>query len=69
MKNLEYTSDRVNVVRCIECVHRPIKEDGDIRPPKIDKIYDDLECPYLCEDGYYSKMPLDNGFCHNGEKK
>lgn len=62
----------INIVRCKECRHRPIKEDADgenygsnlIGPTEDDEI-----CPCLVDDGWYSWMPEDNFFCGYGERK
>lgn len=64
--------DAVEVVRCKECKHRPIKEDADgenygfnlIKPNDGDEL-----CPCLVSDGWYSWMPEDNFFCGYGERK
>lgn len=66
------TIDAVEVVRCKECKHRPIKEDVDgenygfnlIKPNDGDEL-----CPCLVSDGWYSWMPEDNFFCGYGERK
>ena len=59
------TIDAVQVVRCKDCKHRPIK-------PKdytngFDLEFPDDKCPCKCEDGWYSWYPKDNWFCANGE--
>lgn len=64
------TDEKTEIVRCKECKHRPIvygeTENGfDVYKPDT---YDDI-CPYLCEDGYYSRMPKDDWFCNFGERK
>lgn len=54
------------VVRCKDCIHRPIgdPDEHDVRPPKE---YD-YKCPCLCEgDEWYSWIPTDDWFCGNGE--
>ena len=56
------------VVRCKECIHRPIIEFDKIKAPKIEDIYDDLTCPFLCDDTYYNRMPKDDFFCAYGDK-
>lgn len=69
-------ADVVEVVRCKDCVHRPIvidvskpygygitgpKENGDT----------DFTCPYLCDDEYYYNgiMPKDDWYCSKGERR
>ena len=61
----------VDVIRCKECMHRPIMDKGIVKAPVI---YDGLSayrstvCPFICDDPYYNRMPDDNFFCANGEK-
>lgn len=62
----EYVQD---LVRCGECMHRPIKEDEDgadhgfnLRAPNMREV-----CPCLVDDGWYSWMPEDDFFCGYGE--
>jgi len=66
----------VVVVRCRDCIHRPVE----VRPywylpPKKEwggKLYDDLTCPYvdtMSEDHEYTDMPEDEWFCSHGEKR
>lgn len=60
--------DAVPVVRCKDCVHRPIGNpcEHDVQPSKEN----DYKCPCLCEDDYwYSWIPADDWFCANGERK
>ena len=62
----------INIVRCKECKHRPIKEDPNgenygfnlIEPNGGDK-----RCPCLVSDGWYSWMPNDNFYCGFGERE
>ena len=61
----------IDIVRCKECKHRPVKEDADgenygfniIAPERSSR------CPCLVDDGWYSWMPKDNFFCGYGERK
>ncbi|MBR2653998.1 MAG: hypothetical protein IKD59_05515 [Lachnospiraceae bacterium] len=62
----EPTVDAVPVVRCKDCIHKPIGDpnEHDVQPHKED----DYKCPCLCEDdGWYSWIPADDWFCGNGE--
>ena len=64
----EKTIDAVPVVRCKDCIHRPIGDpcEHDVQPSKEN----DYRCPCLCEDDYwYSWLPADDWFCANGERK
>lgn len=61
----------IEIIRCKECKHRPIKEDAEgadygfnISAPNGDE-----RCPCLVEDGWYSWMPNDNFYCGFGERK
>ena len=61
----------IDIVRCGECKHRPIKEDADgenygfnlIKPTQGDEL-----CPCLVLDGWYSWMPKDDFYCGYGER-
>ena len=61
----------IDIVRCKECKHRPIKEDPDgedygfnlIAPNGLER------CPCLIEDGWYSWLPKDDFFCGYGERE
>ena len=60
------TIDAVPVVRCKDCIHRPIGDphEHDVKPPKEE----DYKCPCLCQDdSWYSWIPDDDWFCGNGE--
>lgn len=62
------TIDAVPVVRCKDCIHRPIGDpcEHDVQPSKEN----DYRCPCLCEDdNWYSWIPADDWFCGNGERK
>lgn len=62
------TIDAVPVVRCKDCIHRPIGDpcEHDVQPSKEN----DYRCPCLCEDdNWYSWIPADDWFCANGERK
>ena len=61
------TIDAVPVVRCKDCIHRPIGDPckHNVQPPKEN----DYRCPCLCEDDWYSWTPTDDWFCGNGERK
>ena len=67
------------LIRCKYCKHRPRKDEiGCIRPPRIQVgVYswgepeydDDLTCPYVCEDRWYSRIPNDEQYCDRAERK
>ena len=60
------SKELVEVVRCKNCIHRPIKgEEDDVRdityPPENSRGYEDYTCPCLNGD--------DEWFCAEGEAK
>ena len=57
------TVDAVEVVRCLDCKHRPTGTNRD------DLEFPDDKCPCQCEDYWYNWKPADNWFCGNGERK
>lgn len=61
----------VEVVRCKECKHRPIKEDpdGEDYGFNIIKPNGPERCPCLVEDGWYSWMPKNDFYCGFGERE
>ena len=61
----------IDIVRCKECRHRPIKEDVNGADYGFNLIApnDDERCPCLVEDGWYSWMPEDDFFCGYGERE
>jgi hypothetical protein len=68
-------ADVVEVVRCKNCKHRPVVVNpsrpygSGLAGPGSDPFGRDETCPYLCDDGYYNRMPRDDGFCNLGEVK
>lgn len=68
---LKALEESVNIVRCKECKHRPIKPD-DYNPITTDGFaleFPDEKCPCQCSDGWYSKYPDDDWFCADGDRK
>lgn len=61
----------IELVRCKECKHRPIKEDADGKDHGFNLIApNEMErCPCLIEDGWYSWMPKDDFYCGYGERE
>ena len=62
----------IDIVRCKECKHRPIKEDADGANygfNLIEPIEGDDRCPCLVNDGWYSWMPKDDFYCGYGERR
>ena len=63
----------IEIVRCGECKHKPIKHDPEGDDFGFNLVspngYDNL-CPCLnTDDGFYSYMPDDNFFCAYGERR
>lgn len=56
-------------IKCKDCIHRPIFNGKKVVP--LQNIYgkDDMTCSFLCDDGYYNRMPADHFFCFSGEKR
>lgn len=61
----------IEIIRCKECKHRPIKEDAEgadygfnISAPNGDE-----RCPCLVEDGWYSWIPEDDFYCAYGKRE
>ena len=62
----------IDIVRCKECKHRPIKEDPNGENYGFNLIEPnggDERCPCLVSDGWYSWMPNDNFYCGFGERE
>ena len=62
----------VDLVRCKDCKHRPIKEDANGENygfNLIEPTEGDERCPCLVSDGWYSWMPKDDFYCSYGERK
>lgn len=57
------------VVLCKNCKHRPAKEDGRIKAPEDADGYTDYNCPFVCDDSWYNRMPADDDYCSLGEKR
>lgn len=55
----------IDIVRCKDCIHRPIDTGRDNDPEDLE--FPDDRCPCRCTDYFYSWMPEDDWFCANGE--
>lgn len=62
----DFLNNRVSVVRCKDCKHRPLGKDD----PNFWEWYgEDTRCPWFCADTYYLAVPPDDFFCAYGEVK
>ena len=68
MQNVMYTSERRDVVLCINCKHRPEYDPPDSRK-EYDLVFPDDVCPMKCGDNWYSKRMEDGFFCARGEQR
>ena len=62
----------VEIIRCKDCIHKP-KPTEDYKQGERDsgfKIeFPDYMCPLQCEDPYYNRLPKDDWFCGNAERR
>lgn len=61
----------IDIVRCKECKHRPVKENINGEDYGFNLIAPndrDERCPCLVDDGWYSWMPEDDFYCGYGER-
>ena len=59
----------MEIIKCKDCIHRPIFNGKEVVPPQNIYGRDDMTCSFLREDSYYNCMPSDHFFCFSGEKK
>ena len=60
------------IIRCKECKHRPVTNDNyddDELDCGFNIEFPDYKCPCQCEDAYYNRLPDDNWFCANAERR
>ena len=66
------------LIRCKDCKHRPHADKySHIMPPIVQVgVYegepeydDDMTCPYVCDDGWYSRVPADEQYCDRAERR
>lgn len=64
------SADVVEVVRCKDCRYYPTGTDNEedqgfgLQWP-FGELY---KCPFMCDDGWYSRKPKPDFFCANGER-
>ena len=59
------------IIRCKDCIHRPIANDTynfDDWNCGFDIEFPDYRCPCRCDDEYYNRIPDDDWFCGNAER-
>lgn len=59
-------------IRCKDCIHKP-KPTEDYKQGERDSGFEiefpDYMCPLRCDDPYYSRLPKDDWFCGNAERR
>lgn len=60
------------ITRCKDCIHKP-KPTEDYKQGESDSGFEiefpDYMCPLRCDDPYYSRLPKDDWFCGNAERR
>ena len=65
-------SAQPEIIRCKDCKHKPYPSDnydygnGDCG---FEIIFPDYRCPCRCDDDYYNRIPDDDWFCGNAERR
>ena len=65
-------SAQPEIIRCKDCKHRPVTNDNyddDEWDCGFNIEFPDYKCPCQCDDGYYNRLPDDNWFCGNAERR
>lgn len=60
------------IIRCKDCKHKPHtsdKYDYDNGDCGFEIIFPDHRCPCQCEDRYYNRIPDDDWYCGNAERR
>lgn len=60
------------IIRCKDCKHKPYPSDNynyDNGDCGFEIIFPDYRCPCQCDDGYYNRIPDDDWFCGNAERR
>lgn len=60
------------LIRCKDCKHQPYTSDEydyDNGDCGFEIIFPDYCCPCRCEDEYYNRLPDDDWYCGNAERK
>lgn len=65
-------SAQPEIIRCKDCKHQPVTNDNyddDEWDCGFNIEFPDYKCPCQCDDGYYNRLPDDNWFCGNAERR
>lgn len=65
-------SAQPEIIRCKDCKHKPYPSDNynfDNGDCGFEIIFPDYRCPCQCDDGYYNRIPDDDWFCGNAERR
>ena len=65
-------SAQPEIIRCKDCKHKPYPSDNydyDNGDNGFEIIFPDYRCPCRCEDDYYNRIPDDDWFCGNAERR
>jgi len=60
------------IIRCKDCKHKPYPSDNyDYNNGNrgFEIIFPDYRCPCRCDDEYYNRIPDDDWFCGNAERR
>ena len=64
--------EQPEIIRCKDCKHKPYPSDNydyDNGDCGFEIIFPDYRCPCRCEDEYYNRIPDDDWFCGNAERR
>lgn len=65
-------SAQPEIIRCKDCKHKPYPSDNydyDNGDCGFEIIFPDYRCPCRCDDEYYNRIPDDDWFCGNAERR
>lgn len=63
---------QLDIIRCKDCKHKPHTSDKynyDNGDCGLEIIFPDYRCPCRCEDEYYNRIPDDDWYCGNAERR
>ena len=62
-------AEQPEIIRCKDCKHKPYPSDNYDYDNGFEIIFPDYRCPCRCEDDYYNRIPDDDWFCGNAERR